>query len=167
MKISLVRMLATVGGLGDRFPAPGTTVGSVAGVLLYLVGVLFAVPFVVLAGPVTVALCAVSVWACGHEAASRGLEDPGPVVLDEVAGMWLALVAARMAVGGSLSWTAIIILFVGFRFFDILKPWPVSRLERLPGGAGIVADDLAAGLLAALTAWLAHWFGLFSLCQNI
>jgi phosphatidylglycerophosphatase A len=163
VKLTLVRLLATVGGLGDRLPAPGTTVGSAAGVLLYLAGVYLTVPAVVLAGPVTVVLFAVAVWACGREAAARGIEDPGPVVLDEVAGMWLALMSVHLAAGGPLGWPAILALYLAFRFFDILKPWPVSRLERLPGGAGIVADDLAAGLLAALAVWLIHWVGLLGL----
>jgi phosphatidylglycerophosphatase A len=76
--------------------------------------------------------------------------DPGPVVLDEVVGQWLALavlVAWRPGVPGL---GMLGLSFLLFRAFDVLKPWPISALERLPGGWGIVADDLAAGLAAAL-----------------
>jgi len=150
------RCIATVGGLGDRLPAPGTTAGSLPATLLW------SAPALVLGGPwqlgavtavLTVAAIAVGVWAAGVEAARRGGGDPGPVVIDEVAGQWLCfLVALPLVALGSLREVA---LFAGggfllFRVFDVVKPWPVRPLERLPGGIGIVADDLAAGALAGM-----------------
>lgn len=150
--MSLVaRALATVGGLGDLLPAPGTTVGSTTGAALFW--------FVVASRPahaVTVAaaglvlLAAVGVWACGAEAQRRGGVDPGPVVLDEVAGQWLALTTVLVLRGQPVSPGAVLASFLLFRVFDVVKPWPIRRLERLPGGWGIVADDLAAGLAAGL-----------------
>ena len=157
MSRGLAQALATVAGLGDRAPAPGTTVGSVLAVALYLLAARWlALPGPALAGAAVV-LAAVAVWACGAEAARRVTEDPGPVVLDETAGQWLALVMGHLAHGAVLPLLALAALFALFRFFDILKPWPVSRLEHLPGGLGIVADDLAAGVLAGLCWLLAVW----------
>jgi phosphatidylglycerophosphatase A len=74
------------------------------------------------------------------------------VVIDEVAGQWLSAVPALIMIGDqtplSLGLAAIAAFFL-FRFFDVVKPWPVSALERLPGGVGIMADDVGAGVLAA------------------
>ena len=147
----LARLLATVGGLGDRLPAPGTTVGSVAGAVLFGVLALRAPGAAAAAGAaVTVLLVPVAVWACGAEARRRGVEDPGAVVLDEVAGQWLALTVLALFSPRPLTLPLLAGGFAAFRVFDVLKPWPVRALERLPGGVGIVADDLAAGLAAGL-----------------
>ena len=105
-------------------------------------------------------------WASGLEASRRNGSDPGPVVIDEVAGQWLCYAAVLLFVrpegAGALAAVAVAGFFL-FRFFDVVKPWPINRLERLPGGVGIVADDLAAGAAAGLflaAAW--HWFAPFS-----
>ena len=151
MRATAARLLATVGGLGDALPAPGTTVGSLAGAAIYWAAAAAwpsAVTPVALAG--LVLLLPLSVWACGEEARRRGVDDPQPVVLDEVAGQWLtvAIVAcARSRQPGVREFAGAFLLF---RVFDVLKPWPIRRLERLPGGWGIVADDLAAGAAAGL-----------------
>ena len=150
------RLIATVGGLGDLLPAPGTTAGSLPATALWSASAL------VLGGPwrlgaVTLALTlgatAVAVWAAGLEGARRGVTDPGPVVIDEVAGQWLCFLVALPVV--TLGGVGDVALFAGagfllFRAFDIVKPWPIRPLERLPGGIGIVADDLAAGALAGM-----------------
>jgi phosphatidylglycerophosphatase A len=143
--------LATVGGLGERLPAPGTTIGSLVAALAFAALARLA-PTVLLPAAVVVlvALLPVSVWACGAEAMRRGVSDPGPVVLDEVAGQWLALTVLVAGTGGPPSLAAIGLSFLLFRVFDVVKPWPIGRLERLSGGWGVVADDLAAGLAAAL-----------------
>ncbi len=147
--MKLARALATVGGLGDLLPAPGTTVGSVAGVVLFaaawhLSGGL--VPWMPLAGACL--LAAVAVPSCGREAARRGQGDPGAVVLDETAGQWVALAMWALARPAPLTLGVLAASFLLFRLFDVAKPWPICRLERLPGGWGIVADDLAAGAAA-------------------
>lgn len=151
MKSAFARALATVGGLGDLLPAPGTTVGSVTGVALFVLatwplpGWERAVALVGLA-----AVCPVAVWACGEEARRRGVVDPGPVVADEVAGQWLALATLVVVTARRPGALDLVASFFLFRLFDIVKPWPIRRLERLPGGWGIVLDDLAAGLAAGL-----------------
>lgn len=86
-----------------------------------------------------------AVRASAHVARVSGSEDPGIIVIDEVLGQWVALAAA-----GAFDLTGAAAAFVLFRLFDIYKPWPVRAAEKLPGGWGIVADDLLAGAWAAL-----------------
>lgn len=148
---TVARLLATVGGLGDKLPAPGTTVGSLAGVALFAALVLLGhLPARPVAAAGLAALLPLAVWACGAEAVRRGVADPGPVVLDEVAGQWLALALLTLPQPRGLRPHDLAASFLLFRLFDILKPWPIRLLERLPGGWGIVADDLGAGLAAGL-----------------
>jgi phosphatidylglycerophosphatase A len=153
MKASLARALATVGGLGDLLPAPGTTVGSLAGVLLYWgASRLWPQPAWAVAVGGLAVLLPVSVWACGAEASRRGRADPGPVVLDEVAGQWLALAVVAVARSRPPEPGELAAAFLLFRLLDVAKPWPIRTLERLPRGWGIVADDLAAAVAAGLLA---------------
>lgn len=110
----------------------------------------FAVLIVMLGGPwallaASLLAFAVGLWASGLYAKSLGAEDPGAVVIDEVAGMWLALVPL------SLDLPSYVIAFLFFRFFDIVKLWPANLMERrLKGGLGIMADDMVAGVYAAV-----------------
>jgi len=145
----IVRVLATVGTLGERLPAPGTTVGSLVGALLFA-GAAALWPGHILGAALAglTVLVPLSIWACGAEAIRRGVGDPGPVVLDEVAGQWVALALLVAVRPGVPAAGALAASFLLFRAFDVVKPWPIGRLERLPGGWGIVADDLAAGLAA-------------------
>jgi phosphatidylglycerophosphatase A len=112
---------------------------------------------------VAVALFIVGVWAAGEEEARRGRSDPGPVVVDEVAGQWLTYLVALpfLRLGGAPELALVIGSgFLLCRVFDVAKPWPLCALERLDGGLGIMADDLAGGVLAgAALAALAMWFG--------
>jgi len=158
--------LATVGGLGDRLPAPGTFAGSLPAALgwwLLVMAVSSQTLQLIFLGVATVGITAAGIWAAGVEAARRGTEDPGPVVVDEVAGQWLTYLVAMAwlapspiwsaAAGAPSAWGQAIAAGLGlllFRVFDILKPWPICRLERLPGGLGIMADDLAAGVAAGV-----------------
>jgi phosphatidylglycerophosphatase A len=147
----VARALATVGGLGDFLPAPGTTVGSLTGALLYW-GASRLLPYptwaVALAG--LAVLLPLAVWACGVEAARRGQSDPGPVVLDEVVGQWLAVAVVALVRSTPPGPRDLALAFLLFRLLDVAKPWPIRTLERLPGGWGIVADDLAAATVAGL-----------------
>lgn len=93
------------------------------------------------------------IWAADRVAVSSGKKDPQIVVVDEVVGQWIALAGAS-----SLNWKTWIAAFVLFRMFDIFKPPPVRALERIPGGAGIVFDDVMAGVYAALVLYAAGWF---------
>jgi phosphatidylglycerophosphatase A len=100
----------------------------------------------------------VGVWASAAEARRRGGEDPGPVVIDEVAGQWLTMVPALLLLEAQTPLhvgLAAVAGFFLFRFFDVAKPWPVRRFERLPGGVGIMADDVAAAVLAGAVLALA------------
>lgn len=102
------------------------------------------------------ATAAAGIWAAGHAIRAFGKKDPAHVVVDEVAGSWLALVGAT-----TLNGYALVGAFLLFRLFDIWKPFPIRRLELLPGGTGIVADDLLAGLYAALVLFLAGCLNLY------
>ncbi len=79
-------------------------------------------------------------------------QDPGPIVIDEAAGQLLALYGL-----GGLLWWQMGLAFAAFRFFDIVKPWPVDRLQDLPGAWGVVIDDLMAGAYALAMVELARW----------
>ncbi|MFM2124595.1 MAG: hypothetical protein RL328_1046 [Acidobacteriota bacterium] len=95
-----------------------------------------------------------AIWASDRMAKDTGLKDPQVVVVDEVIGQWIALAACP-----SLEdWECWLAAFILFRIFDILKPPPVRALERLPGGTGIVMDDVGAGLYAALVLLAVGWF---------
>jgi len=153
--------IATVGGLGDRLPAPGTTAGSFpAAVVWWLLAAALGDSWHLLAVTtlLTIAAVAVGIWAADIEARRRAREDPGPVVIDEVAGQWLCLAVALPLAEVDGRFPLAVFAAAGFflfRVFDVVKPWPVRRLERLPGGIGIVADDLAAGALAGILLALA------------
>ena len=149
---TVARWLATVCRLGEVLPAPGTTVGSVTGVVLFVVATrLLPVSPRVVSALGLVALLPLAVWACGAEAVRRGMADPGPVVLDEVAGQWLALAVLTAWRPGVLRPWMLGLSFLLFRAFDILKPWPIREIDHgLGGGAGIMLDDVLAGLFAAL-----------------
>jgi phosphatidylglycerophosphatase A len=97
-----------------------------------------------------------AIWAANSVALSLARKDPGVVVVDEVVGQWITL--AGMTAVNWKSWAAAFLLF---RIFDILKPPPVRQLERLPGGVGIVLDDVMAGLYGALVLFAAGCFNLY------
>ena len=98
-------------------------------------------------------LCALAV-ASSHAAEKLqvfgGRPDPGQIVIDEAAGMLIAL----WGLGAPISWWQAGLAFAAFRFFDIVKPWPIDLCQRLPGGWGVVADDVAAGLYALGLVWI-------------
>jgi len=152
---------AIVTGLGTGYlpGAPGTWGSAVAAGLLWLAAAGFqwrALPVAICAA----ALAATAALLCGllGGAAERhwGRPDPGAVTLDEWAGQAVALIGVPLAVPNLApaagAAVAVGIAFVAFRTFDIVKPPPVRQLERLPGGWGIAADDLAAGAYANLVA---------------
>jgi phosphatidylglycerophosphatase A len=148
-------LIATFFGVGRLHPGPGTW-GSAAAVLLWT-----ALAYVVspaLRTPLVIAL-ALFVTLIGIPAATRaarasGLKDPQFVVIDEVAGQLIALIAVPLA------WQTFLAGFILFRAFDIVKPPPVRQLEKLPEGSGIVLDDVAAGIYALAVMQLLLHFGL-------
>ena len=140
-----VSLLATWFGTGLLPKAPGTW-GSLAALPFAFVIVEAAGTWGLLAAAVLVTLA--GVWAAGVYAARGGQEDPQAVVIDEVAGQWLALVP----VAHDLRLYAI--AFLAFRFFDIVKVWPARAIDReLKGGWGIMLDDVVAGLYAAAVSY--------------
>lgn len=148
----VLRGLATLGPVGHLPVAPGTA-GSLVGLAAWL-AVVPAVGWVPWILPWGIALMGVA--ASERVARSEPGADPPEVVIDEVAGMSLALALVPAGVAAGLA------AFAAFRIFDIVKPFPADRLERLPGGWGIVADDLAAALYAAAVVrlgWVALGLG--------
>jgi phosphatidylglycerophosphatase A len=151
------RLVGTFFGIGRLRPGPGTW-ASVATTLLWAALAHTLMPS--LRTPTACAL-AVLIALIGIPAASRvargsGIKDPQFVVIDEVAGQLVALIAAPLA------WKSFLAGFILFRVFDILKPPPVRRLEALPEGTGIMLDDIAAGLYALGFVHLFLRFGLLS-----
>lgn len=145
-------LVCTWFGAGLLRPAPGTW-GSIAAALPALALLLAVEPgtarWILLAG---VAAATVAGIRCAPAAVARfGVHDPSQVVIDEVAGTWLAIAVlpAALLAQPLLAVGAALLLF---RVFDIAKPWPVGWCEHLPGGWGIMADDLVAGALAGCLA---------------
>ena len=150
----LARLISTVGYIGYLPIAPGTW-GSAAGLVVYAAVRATAGPVVELA--VVVLLLAAGVWSATVTGREMGHEDPGPVVIDEVVGMLITLLWLPVGLTGTVAG------FFLFRFFDIVKPPPAAQCERLPGGWGVMLDDVMAGiygnlalrlLMLAAPAWL-------------
>lgn len=137
--------LATFFGVGFLRPAPGTW-GSAAALVLWLAAAHWAYPTRahLAIGTTIAALVAVlaGIPASGIVAREAGTNDPSFVVLDEVAGQWIALIGAAVN-----SWE-LLLAFLLFRAFDILKPSPARELDRMHSGFGIMMDDVAAGIYA-------------------
>jgi phosphatidylglycerophosphatase A len=148
----LARIIATFFYVGLLRPFPGTW-GSAAALpaawLLHGAG-----------GPLLLALAIPAAYALGIRAvqiATEGLEDPdrSEIVIDEVVGMWIALMPVSLgawAAGAPVLalWPGILGAFLAFRFFDIVKVWPANRLDRRKDMVGVMADDVVAGIYAAL-----------------
>ncbi len=149
------RWIALWFGCGLSPVAPGT-VGSLAAMAIAIVlakYVAFAPWHFAILG---VVLTPAGIWAAAREERASGKTDPGSVVVDEVAGQWIALAGAA-----NLGWPALFGAFALFRLLDIWKPFPIDRLQSLPGGWGIMADDLVAGVYGALVLYAAGCFNLY------
>jgi len=146
-------VVATFFGTGRLKPGPGTW-ASIATVLLWAVAssqILAAnrtLATIIAAAFVTI----IGIPAATQVARASALKDPQVVVIDEVAGQLTSLIAVPLA------WKTFLVSLILFRIFDIAKPFPIRRLERLPEGTGIVLDDLAAGIYAlAIVHLLLHF----------
>jgi phosphatidylglycerophosphatase A len=146
--------LATCGPLGHAPVAPGTF-GSAAGLVLYWL--VRASGSTAVEATAIVAVIVLGVWSAGVAERHLGQEDPGPVVIDEVAGMLITLAFLPVNLAGAVAG------FFLFRVLDIVKPWPAGRLEAWAGGFGVMADDVMAaiygnllmrGAMAVLPGWL-------------
>lgn len=149
--------IATFFGIGRLKPGPGTWASAVAALIWFAISRQIATNFQnVVLGALIVIVIAVGIPAATAIARTSGLKDPQIVVIDEVAGQWIALLLTPV------TWKTLLVGFILFRGFDILKPPPVRQLERLPEGTGIVVDDIAAGLYSLLVMQLLLHFGLLS-----
>jgi phosphatidylglycerophosphatase A len=148
-------LIATFFGLGRLKPGPGTW-GSVATVMVWALISLRIPPEARTWSTITAAalVTLVGIPAATQVARASGIKDPQFVVIDEVAGQLVALIAVPLA------WKTFLAGLILFRVFDILKPPPIRRLEQLPEGTGIVVDDLGAGLYALAVMHLLLNFGL-------
>jgi phosphatidylglycerophosphatase A len=149
-------LVGTFFGAGLLKPGPGTY-GSIAAVLLWYAAAHLLHPSPI-ALPIGTAIAAAVATLIGIPAATivareSGRQDPGHVVIDEVAGQFIALIAIPA------DWRHAALSLLLFRLFDIVKPPPIRQLERLPAGTGIMLDDVAAGCFALAVAQLLHiWF---------
>lgn len=146
--------IATFFGAGRIQPGPGTW-GSLCAILLWVIAMDLTPakwqPEVL--GVLIVLAVALGIPAATQMCRSTGIKDPWFVVIDEVAGQWITLLLAPV------TWKTAAVGFILFRGFDIVKPPPVRQLEKLPEGTGIVADDVAAGILALAVMQLLLHFG--------
>lgn len=154
-------------GLGSGYVPKGPgTVGSVVG-LGWFALLLFLSPDPLIYSLATAGSILISVWCCGSAERILKLKDPGSIVLDEIIALpicFLPLILHHHETAGSMptvsdifigQWMVVLAVFAGFRFFDILKPWPINRIQDLPGGWGVTADDVLAGVYVAAILWLA------------
>ena len=126
--------IATAGGAGFAPFAPGTAGSLFAAVLLWLI------PFSTFSLGVTlIGVTLAGIWAGGRIERLSGRKDPGLIVIDEVAGMMLSVLVLPRTI------PILIVAFLCFRVLDIVKPFPAGQAQSLPGGLGVMVDDLAAG----------------------
>ena len=131
--------IATLGPIGKRLPAPGSwgsLAALLAGAIILPVGWLYM-------AVATMAALLIGIWASDIYHKKTGKKDASEVIIDEVAGQWSVLLVTPFSLEG------FVIAFILFRFFDILKPFPVNKAEKIEGAIGVMADDIVAGGLAA------------------
>jgi phosphatidylglycerophosphatase A len=150
-------VVATFFGVGRIHPGPGTW-GSAATILLWWALTGYISPSVQpgVALLLTILAVAIGIPAATQIVRATGIKDPQYVVIDEVAGQLLTLVASPA------TWKSLLVGFILFRGFDIVKPPPIRMLERFPEGVGIVVDDLGAGLYALAIMQVLQHFSFFS-----
>jgi len=148
----LILLVAQGFGLGRIPVAPGTF-GTLAAIpLIWMMAWLAPGPMVFF----LVGLILLSIYVADTAATLLGVKDPGCIVIDEIAGFCVTMTLVPVG------WASIVLGFIAFRGFDILKPVPVKYFEnKFSGGAGIVLDDIMAGVLAALVLKFLYSFGLF------
>jgi len=132
-------LIATVGGVGRAPFAPGTVASAITALALGLFTPSRPVLIVLV-----LAVIVLGTWASHDAERSLGAKDPGAIVIDEVAGMALSVLALPLTPAVLLAG------FLLFRVFDIVKPYPANALQRLTGGVGVMLDDVVAGLYALL-----------------
>ena len=146
--------IATVAGLGKLRPGPGTWGSALAVLTWFLISQVIS-PELQCGALIllSLAVIAIGIPAATKVASAYGNKDPQNVIIDEVAGQWITLIAVPVA------WKSLLVGFILFRGFDIFKPPPIRRIETLPGGFGIVLDDVAAGIYASIMMHLLLYLG--------
>jgi len=157
-KPRLALAIATGLGVGYAPVAPGTF-GSLLGVGLAWLALL-AKPFVAIQIASVILVSVAGVWAAERVSVNLKKKDPQIVVIDEIAGQMITYLGLATIPMIAVSWKYLLGGFVLFRVFDIWKPFPIRRLEALPGGLGIMADDWLAGVYAGVLLALARHLGL-------
>lgn len=136
-----IHFLALGFGTGVAPKAPGTFGTLAALPFLYFLSFATLVEYLW----VTAVVCLAGIYICGKAASDAGEHDHGAIVWDEIAGYIITMIAIPM------TWQSLLVGFILFRFFDILKPWPISFIDKkCHGGLGIMLDDVVAGLMALL-----------------
>lgn len=144
-------LLATGFGSGLAPYIPGT-VGSLAAIPF---GLLFAyyLPTEIFSLVIVFSIC-IGIYICGRTAKDMAIHDHGSIVWDEFVGMWISMLVLPI-----LNWQWVLVAFLLFRFFDMLKPWPISWFDRnVHGGMGIMIDDIVAGVVVAVIIFCAGHF---------
>lgn len=150
----LASTLATVFGVGQMRPAPGTWGSAAALPLFWVVHVTGGFALAVVA---TALVFVIGVWATAEATRGTGNHDPSEIVIDEVAGQWIALWpvsfgASMMGIDVLRLWPGWVAGFILFRLFDIWKPGPVGWADRRHDAVGVMLDDVIAGVMAAICA---------------
>ena len=136
----LACFIATLGPIGTNLPAPGTWGSLFALITGYF---LLSHSWIMLTFATIIALVA-GLWSAGIYEAVTNKKDASEVIIDEVAGQWSVLLVAPLTIEGFIA------AFLLFRFFDITKPFPVNKAEKIPGAIGVMVDDIVAGGLAGI-----------------
>jgi phosphatidylglycerophosphatase A len=148
---TILLSVVTCGFVGYVPGAPGTYASILGCAILYVLPSFSLLSSVILALVIT-AISVISVNNLAYDG-----EDPSYIVIDEFAGIFAAMA------GHKVTLLSLFIGFILFRFFDIIKPYPIRQFERLKGGYGVVADDIAAGVFANILLWLGHFVsGMFT-----
>lgn len=146
-------LIATFFGIGHLQPGSGTWASAVTVLVWWAVARMMNPAWLLPAALVlAVAVTLIGIPHSTTVARESGRKDPGFVVIDEVAGQMIALIAVP------LNWKYLLASFILFRSFDIVKPFPLRRLEGLPEGTGIMMDDVGAGLYALVLVHALHYF---------
>ncbi len=147
-------VVSSVFGIGYFPQAQGTIMSAIAVPLAILLAMHGGAMVVIGA---TLVVLVIGILACAEHVRETGNPDPSECVIDELAGQWLA---CAFVAWGTVSLPAFFLSFLLFRLFDIWKPWPVSWAEeKLPGGLGVMMDDIIAGLMAGALSFIAHYYG--------
>lgn len=152
MRLSTI--IASVFGIGYFPVASGTVMSIIAVPFAIWIARAGGGPAILIASLIAFAI---GIWACGDHVRATGRPDPSECVIDELAGQWLACAGVSFDLGPA-RFQEFALVFLLFRLFDILKPWPISASEKLPGGMGVMADDMLAGLAAAIIGALLQYF---------